>query len=61
MTMTAISKGFRRIMKLLYDYGNRREDNVKLKTKNKWTNEFEMAKSGQKNDELLGEFNFPEY
>lgn len=59
MTMTAISKGFRRIMKLLYDYGNRRENNVNLKTK--WTNEFEMAKSGQNNDELLGEFNFPEY
>lgn len=58
MTMTAISKGFRRIMKLLYDYGNRQENNVKLKTK--WADKFETAQSDQKNDELLGELNFSE-
>lgn len=51
MTMTAISKGFRRIMKLL-DFSNQ-ENNVKSKTI--WTNEFESDKTNQLNDERIGE------
>jgi len=53
MTMTAISKGFRRIMILLSEYCNRQENNLKLKTI--WSNEYETANTDRQNDELLGE------
>jgi len=53
MTMTAISKGFRRIMKSLSEYCNRQENNTKLKTT--WSNEYETANTDQQNDKLLGE------
>jgi hypothetical protein len=52
MTMTAISKGFRRIMKIL-DFSNH-ENNVKSKTI--WTNKFETDQTDQLNDERIGEF-----
>uniref|UniRef100_A0A2S2Q6K2 Ankyrin repeat and SAM domain-containing protein 3 n=1 Tax=Sipha flava TaxID=143950 RepID=A0A2S2Q6K2_9HEMI len=49
MTMTAISKGFRRIMKIL-DFSNH-ENNVKSKTI--WTNKFETDQTDQLNDERI--------
>lgn len=54
MTMTAISKGLQRVMKLLYEYDNRQECNKELKIM--WTNEYEVAKSGHQNDENLSKF-----
>lgn len=55
MTMTAISKGFRRIMKLL-DFNNQ-ENNVKSKTM-MWTREYVTDQTDQQNDERIGEFIF---
>jgi len=55
MTMTAISKGFRRVMKLLYEYGNRQEKNV-LNTM--WSEKIEKAKNIHQSDERLGVFHF---
>lgn len=55
MTMTAISKGFRRVMKLLYEYGNRHEKNV-LKTT--WSQKLENARNNPQSDEYLGVFHF---
>lgn len=55
MVMTAISKGYQRIIRMLYDYGNRNE-NVNLMTL--WRNEYETVKTDQVNDESLSEFNF---
>lgn len=55
MTMTAISKGFRKIMRLLSEYGNEQENNVKIETM--WTNTPEMIKTDRQNDERLGELN----
>lgn len=56
MTMTAISKGFQRVMKLLYEYGNRQECNTELKVMR--TNAFKTAKTDQQNNEHLSEFDF---
>lgn len=53
MTMTAISKGFQRVMKLLYEYGNRHEKKI-LKTT--WSEKLEMTKNNHQNDEHLGMF-----
>lgn len=39
MTMTAIAKGFIRIMKLLSEYGSRQEDN----NLDKWTNKYKTT------------------
>ncbi|KAE9545429.1 hypothetical protein AGLY_000972 [Aphis glycines] len=50
MTMTAISKGFQRVMKLLYEYANRHEKKV-LKTT--WSEKLEMTKNNHQNDEHL--------
>jgi len=55
MTMTAISKGFQRVMKLLYEYANRHEKKV-LKTT--WSEKLEMTKNNHQNDEHLGMFHF---
>lgn len=55
MTMTAISKGFRRVMELLYEYGNRHEKNV-LKTT--WSQKLENARNNPQSDECLGVFHF---
>lgn len=56
MAMTAISKGFRTIMKSLSEYCNRQENNMKLNTTTAWLNEYETPKTDQQNrDELLGE------
>lgn len=52
MTMTAISKGFLRVMKLLYEYGNRHEKNLETR----WSEKFDMSKSNHQSDEHLGEF-----
>lgn len=55
MTMTAISKGFRRIIKLLSESNKLHENslnNVNLKAL--WTNRFETAEIGLQNDESLG-------
>lgn len=51
MTMTAISKGFRRIMKLL-DF----QQENKVESKTMWSNEFKTNKS----DERIGELIFSE-
>lgn len=52
MTMTAISKGFLRIMKLLSEYGNRQERHNTLDI---WTNDDQTTKTDQqKNVENLG-------
>lgn len=56
MTMTAISKRFQRVMKLLYEYGNRQECDTELKIMR--TNESKIAKTDQHNNEHLGEFDF---
>lgn len=53
MTMTAISKGFRRVMKLLYEYGNRHEKNVLNTT---WSEKLENARNNPQSDEHLGVF-----
>lgn len=53
MTMTAISKGYRRIIKLLSEYCNRQENNTMSKTT--WSNEYETANTDRQNNELLGE------
>lgn len=55
MTMTAISKGFRRVMKLLYEYGNRPEKNV---LNNTWSEKLENARNNPQSDERLGVFHF---
>lgn len=56
MTMTAISKGLIRIMKLLSVYSNRQNSNLQLN--NKWTNECETATvDQQQNDQHLSKFN----
>lgn len=55
MTMTAISKGYRRIIVLLSEYSNMNEHyNVNMTTM--CTNEYETAKTNWQNDECLGEF-----
>lgn len=55
MTMTAISKGFQRVMKLLYEYENRHEKNVLNTT---WSEKLEMTRNNHQNDDHLGMFNF---
>eukprot|EP00102_Acyrthosiphon_pisum_P024931 XP_016662141.1 PREDICTED: uncharacterized protein LOC100575494 isoform X1 [Acyrthosiphon pisum] len=50
MTMTAISKGFQRVMKLLYEYGNRHEKNVLNTT---WSEKLENARKNPQSDERL--------
>jgi len=54
MTMTAISKGFRRIMKLLSECSKIHENNVNSKTM--WTNKFENVSNEQQFDKNLGMF-----
>lgn len=54
ITMTAISKGYQRIILLLSEYSTINEYNVNVTTM--WTNEHKMAKTNRKNDECLGEF-----
>ncbi|XP_015367742.1 PREDICTED: ankyrin repeat and SAM domain-containing protein 3-like [Diuraphis noxia] len=51
MTMTAISKGFRRIMTLLYEYGNKHEKNLLKSTS--WSEKIEKSKNNLQNDECL--------
>ncbi|XP_060836982.1 ankyrin repeat and SAM domain-containing protein 3-like isoform X1 [Rhopalosiphum padi] len=50
MTMTAISKGFQRVMKLLYEYENRHEKNVLNTT---WSEKLEMTRNNHQNDDHL--------
>lgn len=59
MTMTAISKGFRRIMTLLNEYGNKHEKTV-LKTTS-WSEKMEKTKNNHQSDERLGVFHFTKY
>lgn len=58
MTMTAISKGFQRVMKLLYEYGNRQECNTELNFMR--TNSSKIVKTDQQNDENLGKLDLSE-
>lgn len=55
MTMTAISKGFRRIMKLLSECGKPVENNVDFKAM--WTNKIKTVQTEDQNDECLGLLN----
>ncbi|XP_025204326.1 ankyrin repeat and SAM domain-containing protein 3-like [Melanaphis sacchari] len=50
MTMTAISKGFQRVMKLLYEYENRHE---KTMLKTTWSEKMKMTKNNHQSDENI--------
>lgn len=55
MIMTAISKGFRRIIKLLSECNKLHENNLNnVHLKTIWTNRFETAETALQNDESLG-------
>lgn len=55
MTMTAISKGFRRIIKLLSDCNKLHENNLNnVHLKTMYTNRFETAETALQSDENLG-------
>lgn len=51
MTMTAISKGFLRIMKLLSEYSNRQESHNML---DMWTNDDQTIKTNEECAESIG-------
>jgi len=51
MTMTAILKGFRRIIKFLSQYDKTHQNNLNLKTD--WTNESYTAQTNQQYEEGL--------